>query len=66
MVKIVKNEKEKKTEITIGGKPFTSFLYPDTLEKPVLYPIYAANGTTVTRGFPLNPAPEIPPTIHII
>src|SRR4051812_4836014 len=60
MVKIVKNEREKKIEITIGGKPFTSFLYPDTLEKPVLYPIYAANGTMVTRGFPLNPSPGDP------
>jgi len=42
-------------DIFIGGKPFTSFLFPDTLEKPVLYPLYAANGTMVTRGFPLHP-----------
>jgi len=42
-------------KISIGGKPFTSFLYPDTLEKPVLYPVHAANGTVVTRGFPLDP-----------
>jgi len=39
---------------------FTAFLYPDTLEKPVLYPIAAANGTIVTRGFPLNPLPGEP------
>ena len=25
------------------------------MEKPVLYPVYTANGTAVTRGFPLNP-----------
>lgn len=60
MVKMVKNEREKKVDILIGQKPFTSFLYPDTLEKPVLYPIYAANGTIVTRGFPLNPTPGDP------
>lgn len=42
-------------EILVGNKPFTSFLFPDTLEKPVLYPVLAANGTAVTRGFPLNP-----------
>ncbi|HTR29698.1 MAG TPA: PmoA family protein [Puia sp.] len=41
--------------ITAGGIPFTTFLYPDTLEKPVLYPIYAPDGQLVTRGFPLQP-----------
>lgn len=54
IVKIVKDTKEKKVEIFIGQEPFTSFLYPDTLEKPVLYPIHAANGAVVTRGFPLK------------
>jgi len=47
-------------DIFIGGKPFTSFLFPDTLEKPVLYPVYAANGKAVTRGFPLKPQPGDP------
>ena len=60
MVKIVKNEKEQKVDIFIGQKPFTSFLFPDTLEKPVLYPIYAANGTVVTRGFPIHTLPGDP------
>ena len=60
MVKVVKDAKEKKVDIIIGGKPFTSFLFPDTLEKPVLYPIYAANGTIVTRGFPLKNVPGDP------
>src|SRR5882757_4418913 len=41
--------------VTAGGAPFTSFLYPDTLEKPVLYPIYAPDGQLITRGFPLAP-----------
>lgn len=54
-VKMVKSAKENKVDIFIGGKPFTSFLYPDTLEKPVLYPLHAANGTLVTRGFPIAP-----------
>lgn len=43
--------------ITADGQPFTEFLYPDTLEKPVLYPVYAADGQAVTRGFPLSPRP---------
>ena len=41
--------------ITVDGAPFTTFLYPDTLEKPVLYPIYAPDGQLVTRGFPVAP-----------
>lgn len=53
-VKFVKSPTRNKIDVIIGKKIFTSFLYPDTLEKPVLYPVYAANGTVVTRGFPLK------------
>lgn len=55
MVKFESSREEKKVNIFIGGKPFTTFIYSDNIEKPVLYPIHAANETTVTRGFPLNP-----------
>ncbi len=53
-VSFLKNEKQKKVDVLIGGQSFTSFLYPDNLEKPILYPIKTANDLTVTRGFPLN------------
>jgi hypothetical protein len=46
--------------VTAGGKPFTTFIYPDSLEKPVLYPIYAPDGQLATRGFPLKPRPGEP------
>ncbi|MDN3585029.1 PmoA family protein [Mucilaginibacter flavus] len=59
-VKIDKSKTDNKIEITIGGKPFTTFLYPDSLEKPVLYPIRTADGIVVTRGFPLDPKPGDP------
>jgi hypothetical protein len=59
-VTVVKSATDKKVDITIGGKLFTSFLYPDTLEKPVLYPLRDAAGAVVTRGFPLNPKPGDP------
>jgi hypothetical protein len=59
-VSVVKSTKEKKVDIFIGKKLFTSFIYPDSLEKPVLYPLHAANGTIVTRGFPLDPQPNDP------
>jgi hypothetical protein len=59
-VTVVKSASENRIDVFIGGKPFTSFLYPDTLEKPVLFPIQAANGAIVTRGFPLDPRPGEP------
>ncbi len=59
-VQVVKSGNQKKIEVLIGGKSFTTFLYPDDLEKPVLYPVHAANGTVVTRGFPLNTQPGDP------
>ncbi|MBS1564884.1 MAG: hypothetical protein JST39_10875, partial [Bacteroidetes bacterium] len=34
MVKIVKTGNNK-LDVLVGGRPFTSFLFPDTLEKPV-------------------------------
>jgi len=60
IVKVVKSPTQNKINVFIGNKLFTSFLYPDTLEKPVLYPVYAVNGTIVTRGFPLNTQPGDP------
>jgi len=59
-VKVFSDPGRRTVTITAGGKPFTTFLYPDTLEKPVLYPIYAPDGQLITRGFPLNPRPGEP------
>lgn len=56
----IKVVKEKNNQVTVlaDGKPFTSLFYPDSLEKPVLYPIYAADGEVITRGFPIAPRPH--------
>ncbi len=54
-VEFIKKKNEKQIDVKIGGRLFTSFLYPDTLEKPVLYPVNTSAGTMVTRGFPLIP-----------
>lgn len=53
---IVKNN-ERKVEVMADGKLFTAYLFPSdsVLKKPVLYPILTAQGTAVTRGFPLAP-----------
>jgi hypothetical protein len=42
-------------DVRVNGQPFTSYIWPDTLKKPVLFPIHTAKGTRVTRGFPLEP-----------
>jgi hypothetical protein len=54
-VQVTADEAGKRVDITIDGQPFTSYIYPDTIKKPVLYPIRTSAGTLVTRGFPLEP-----------
>ena len=54
-VQVVADEAHQRVDITIDGKPFTSYIWPDTLKKPVLFPVIAADGTDVVRGFPLAP-----------
>lgn len=54
-VQVVANEAAKRVDITVDGKPFTSYIWPTTLKKPVLYPLRSAKGTVVTRGYPLDP-----------
>jgi Methane oxygenase PmoA len=56
-VTFVSDEKNKKVDVMIDGKLFTSYIYPTDLDKPVLYPIYTAKGSVITRGFPRNPRP---------
>jgi hypothetical protein len=54
-VKVTANEAQRRVDITIDGKPFTSFIWPATLKKPALFPLITDEGITVTRGFPLEP-----------
>src|SRR5690606_21057076 len=54
---IVENKAEKRIDILLDGKLFTSYIYPDDIKKPALYPLLTADGAPVTRGWPLNPRP---------
>jgi hypothetical protein len=54
-VRLAVNDAGRRVDVTIDGKPFTSYIWPTTLKKPTLYPIRTARGTVVTRGFPLDP-----------
>jgi hypothetical protein len=54
-VQLTVKEAERRVDVTIDGQPFTAYVWPTSLKKPVLYPIRTAKGTLVTRGFPLDP-----------
>src|SRR5947208_3996469 len=56
-VQVVPNEAQRRVDVIIDGRPFTSYIWPTTLKKPVLYPLRTAKGTIVTRGWPLDPRP---------
>ncbi|GMQ31657.1 PmoA family protein [Algoriphagus confluentis] len=56
-VKLIRKDAEKKVEVRIGEELFTAYLYPETIAKPVLYPIITSGGHEITRGFPLAPRP---------
>lgn len=54
-VTLVDRSSEKKIDINVDGRLFTSFCWPENVYKPVLYPVCTSAGTVVTRGFPLEP-----------
>ena len=56
-VKVVPDEAKRRVDVTVDGKPFTAYIWPTTLKKPVLYPLRSARGTMITRGWPLDPRP---------
>jgi len=48
---------DRRVDVLVDGKPFTSYAWPERVSKPILYPIRTARGTIVTRGFPLDTRP---------
>ncbi|MDR1171806.1 MAG: PmoA family protein [Bacteroidales bacterium] len=57
-IEIIPDDTRGKVDVIFNGKLFTSYIYPADLEKPVLYPLYTAKGTVITRGFPRDPRPN--------
>jgi len=54
-VTFVEKPAENKVDVMVGGKLFTSYYWPTDVYKPILYPVNTAAGTTITRGFPIQP-----------
>ncbi|NNG10168.1 MAG: PmoA family protein [Arenibacter sp.] len=46
---------EKRVDVYFGEDLFTSYIYPDNIMKPCLWPIVTAEGTEITRKYPLKP-----------
>ena len=42
-------------DVLIGGHPFTAYYFGAAAAKPYLFPLRSAQGTVVTRGFPMDP-----------
>jgi len=40
--------------VIIGGKPFTTYYFDPTVAKPYFMPLRSAEGTIITRGFPIG------------
>src|SRR4029078_9522675 len=66
-VAVTADEADRRVDITIGGQPFTSYIWPTTIKKPVLYPLRTAKGVVISRGYPLAPRPRgrVDPPHHV-
>lgn len=54
-VNVTVNDAAHRVDIAIDGAPFTSYLWQTNQRKPILYPLIAPDGTTLTRGNPPLP-----------
>jgi len=54
--------------VVIGGKPFTTYYFDPKIAKPYFMPLRSAEGTIITRGFPIGnkvpPAHEHDPNLE--
>jgi hypothetical protein len=56
-VHIVADAVSRRVDVLVDGRPFTSYIWPAAVKKPILYPIRTSTGTIITRGYPLDPRP---------
>src|SRR5450759_874090 len=54
-VKLVRVDDKHKVDVYINGNLFTSYQYPENIEKTFLFPVNAPDGSVITRGFPIEP-----------
>lgn len=54
-VKLVRVDEKHRVDVYFDGVLFTSYQYPENIEKPFLFPVIAPNGSVITRGYPIEP-----------
>lgn len=54
-VKLITHDDKHRIDVFINGSLFTSYQYPENIEKTFLFPVHAPNGSVITRGFPIEP-----------
>jgi hypothetical protein len=47
------NKAEKKVDVLFDGQLFTSYIYPENIMKPVLWPVISPEGNMLTRSYPM-------------
>lgn len=52
---IIEVPASQRVDILLDGKRYTSYMYADSLKKPILFPLMTKNGNFVTRGWPIEP-----------
>ncbi|MFW5781065.1 MAG: PmoA family protein [Bacteroidota bacterium] len=57
IITLLRNDSLNEISVFADDELFTVFMFPSSLEKPILFPVYAPGGVVVTRGFPLDPRP---------
>ncbi len=56
-IRIIDKPSEKKLEVLVDGELFTSYIYYESIKKPVLWPVISPAGNILTRSFPLEKVP---------
>ena len=64
-VRVVPDEAHQRVVVTIDGKPFTSYIWPSSLKKPVLYPLSATKGSPLREAILSSRVPTNVSTIRI-
>ena len=54
-VRLLPREDARRVDVFIDGALFTSYIWPDTVKKPILFPIKTSKNMQITRGYPLAP-----------
>ncbi len=53
-IELVSDVAAQKVDVLVDGEFFTSYIYPNQIKKPVLWPVVSPGGNEVTRSFPLK------------